>query len=85
LAFVLLLSLAGRKYAVCCRVAVDFEGFGFICCLLLRVPNLTGFGRHNQRKESTGRSAKMADYHLRVSTNNTLLNLPTSLDTMHVP
>jgi len=54
---VLLLSLAGRKYAVCCLGAVDFEGFGCICCLFLRVPNLTGFGHHNQRKQSTGRSA----------------------------
>jgi hypothetical protein len=57
LAFVLLLSLAGRKYAVCCKVAVDFEGFGCICCLFLRVPNLTGFGHHKQQKQSTGRSA----------------------------
>jgi len=52
-----LLSLVGRKYAICCRVAVDFEGFGCICCLFLRVPNLTGFGCQNQRKQSTGRSA----------------------------
>jgi hypothetical protein len=82
---VLLLSIAGRKYAVCCRVAVDFEGFGYICCLFLRAPNLTGFGPYNQRKQSTGRSAKTEDYHFKVSTNNTLLNLPTSLDTMYVP
>jgi hypothetical protein len=57
LALVLLLSLAGRKYAVRCRVAVDFEGFGCICCLYLRVPNLTEFGHHYQRKQSTGGSA----------------------------
>jgi hypothetical protein len=65
LAFVLLLSLAGRKYAVCCRGSVAFEGFCCVCCLFMMVPNLTAFGCRNQRKQCTGINVAESGFGLR--------------------